>query len=151
MHRTWTWKIFSIATDFRGGLAGAKERLRLIQSIKDFHGPPCSPACNTPPEAAAPLRQPEAASILRGVGNYLYSTVSARWFGDEMEGTLRFSLQGQDRDEELLVLSRVPPAVTSLASASECFSPRSSPCTVNLQEERGLAKSYTDWPITVAR
>jgi hypothetical protein len=34
----------------------------------------------------------------------------------------------QDRDENLLVRSRVPPAVTSLASASECFSPRSSPC-----------------------
>jgi len=64
MHRTWTWKIFSIATDFRGG---AKERLRLLQSIKDFHGPPCSPATgeqHTTTHAGAGLTAPRGRELL---------------------------------------------------------------------------------------
>lgn len=120
MHRTWTWKIFSIATDFRGGGAGAKERLRLLQSIKDFHGPPCSPACNTPPAAAAPptpSRQPEPVSLLRGVGNYC--TVGG--LGDG--GNPAFFFRSRDGDE-----TRNLGAFSSATSGDQSFSPRSLPC-----------------------
>ena len=119
MHRTWTWKIFSIATDFRGG---AKERLRLLQSIKDFHGPPCSPATgeqHTTTHDSWSRPHCSAGSGITCTVQLVPGDLEMRW----REPCVFFALQ--DRDEKLLVPSRVPPAVTS---ASGCFSPRSSPC-----------------------
>jgi hypothetical protein len=78
MHRTWTWKIFSIATEFRGG---AKEKLRLLQSIKDFHGPPCSPAtCEQHTTTTSSTTTTVGAGLTAPRGRELLYFVQYSWF-----------------------------------------------------------------------